>query len=185
MIYRKLKSGEITMELFQNFERRQVVTDCYRRENGKWVMKPAPFVDQWSEDEYRFLVQCLKRTIKGNGVVLGAFCDGRLKGFASVEGTPIGSRRQYLDLTSIHVSEDMRGRGIGKELFRIACGWAKEHGAEKLYISAHSAVETQRFYESMGCVDACEYMEEHVKLEPYDRQMEKVLKMKDQEAVHN
>ena len=30
--------------------------------------------------------------------------------------------------------------------------WAKQKGAKKLYISAHSAVESQAFYKSMGCV---------------------------------
>ena len=28
--------------------------------------------------------------------------------------------------------------------------WAKQKGAKKLYISAHSAVESQAFYKSMG-----------------------------------
>lgn len=86
-----------------------------------------------------------------------------------------GTGREYLDLTSIHVSEDMRGCGIGKELFRHAAEWAVEHGAKKLYISSHSAVETQAFYAAMGCVDALELNEEHVNAEPCDRQLEYIL----------
>jgi len=31
---------------------------------------------------------------------------------------------QYPDLSSIHVSQDMRGKGVGKELFRLAKEWA-------------------------------------------------------------
>ena len=84
----------------------------------------------------------------------------------------MGSRGQYRDMTSLHVSEDLRGHGAGRQLFLLAKDWARDHGAEKLYISSHSAVETQRFYESMGCVDAEEVMEEHVRQEPYDRQLE-------------
>ena len=49
---------------------------------------------------------------------------------------------------------------------------AKSNGAEKLYISAHSAVESQAFYHAMGCVEAVEYKKEHVEQEPYDRQLE-------------
>ena len=45
-------------------------------------------------------------------------------------------------------------------------------GAKKLYISAHSAVETQAFYRAMGCVEAQEYNQKHVEAEPYDCQME-------------
>lgn len=173
--YRAIGRKELTHGLFKEFERRQVVTDCYRRENGVWVIKSAPFIDQWGEEEYGILVECLKGTIDGAGVVFGAFQDGILKGFASVEGKPLGSRNQYRDLTCIHVSEDMRGRGIGRALFLTACRWAKDKGAGKLYISSHSAVETQRFYEAMGCVDAEEYSREHVEREPYDRQLECVL----------
>ena len=66
----------------------------------------------------------------------------------------------------------MRGKGIGKRLFLAAGKWAKEHGAEKLYISAHSAVETQGFYRAMGCVEAQEYNQTHVEAEPYDCQLE-------------
>lgn len=90
----------------------------------------------------------------------------------SVEGTPIGSARQYMDLSSIHVSEDARGQGIGRELFMAAKHFARERKAEKLYISAHSAVESQAFYRKMGCTEAKEYNREHVEKEPYDCQLE-------------
>ena len=66
----------------------------------------------------------------------------------------------------------MRGKGIGKILFHEAGRWAKEHGAEKLYISAHSAVESQAFYRSLGCVEAQVYSQEAVEKEPYDCQLE-------------
>jgi N-acetylglutamate synthase-like GNAT family acetyltransferase len=107
--------------------------------------------------------------------VYAAFDGGRLKGFASVEPALFGRGQKYLDLSCIHVSEDMRGKGIGKVLFCAAKAWAKEHGARKLYISAHSAVETQAFYKAMGCVEAEVYHQEHVEREPYDCQLECVL----------
>ncbi len=53
--------------------------------------------------------------------------------------------------------------------------WAKKKGGKKLYISAHSAVETQAFYQMMGCVDAEEYDPHHVEAEPFDRQLECIL----------
>ena len=45
----------------------------------------------------------------------------------------------------------------------------------KLYISAHSAVESQAFYKALGCVEAQVYNKEHVEKEPYDCQMECIL----------
>ncbi len=169
---RTLQESEIQRELFLHFNRRQVVTDCVRKEQGKWVVKSDPFVDDWSEQDYRTLVSCLRHTAATGGFVSAAFCDNRLKGFVSVEAEFTGSQKNYLDLSSLHVSEDMRGNGIGKELFLQAKEWAREMGAEKLYISAHSAIESQLFYQAMGCVEAMEYNQRHVEEEPYDCQLE-------------
>lgn len=175
MEYRVLNAEEIDRQLFREFERRQVVTKCWRKIEGVWQIKDVPFIDQWSEEDYQELVSCLQNTVRTGGVVYGGFYNGLLKGFVSVEGEPLGAAKNYMDLTSIHVSEDMRGRKIGRSLFLLAAGWAGEKGAEKLYISAHSAVETQAFYRRMGCVEAVEYNEEHVKREPCDCQMEYVI----------
>lgn len=170
--YRKLNTDEINTDLFKTFIRRQVVTDCWRKEDGKWVIKKDPFIDDWGSEEYIFLVKCLKNTVVTGGAVYGAFVDGELKGFTSVEGSLFGSESQYMDLSSIHVSADMRGRGIGRELFLLAKRFAKEKNAKKLYISSHSAVESQTFYKAMGCEEAKEYNMEHVEKEPYDCQLE-------------
>ena len=50
--------------------------------------------------------------------------------------------------------------------------WAREHGGKRLYISAHSAVETQAFYRGLGCIEAQEYSRKHVEKEPFDCQLE-------------
>lgn len=174
MIYRKPEIHEIDHSLFRGFIRRQVVTDCLRREGDKWVIKSDPFIDDWSEEDYAFLVTCLKNTLSSGGFVYGAFEQNVLKGFVSVE--PKLMAGGYLDLSSIHVSEDMRGQGIGKALFRAAADWAKAHGAKRLYISSHSAAESQAFYKAMGCVDAEICNKEHSEAEPFDRQLEYKIK---------
>ena len=174
MIYRKPEIHEIDRSLFRGFTRRQVVTDCLRREGDKWVIKSDPFIDDWSEEDYAFLVTCLKNTLSSGGFVYGAFEQNVLKGFVSVE--PQLMAGGYLDLSSIHVSEDMRGQGIGKALFRAAADWAKAHGAKRLYISSHSAAESQAFYKAMGCVDAEICNKEHSEAEPFDRQLEYKIK---------
>ena len=170
-------AGRTHRDVFRSFERRQVVDWCWRRERGQWVIRQDPFVDQWSEADYAFLVTCLQHTLSAGGVVFGAFCEGNLKGFASVEHNPLGSHGQYRDLTSLHVSQELRGNGLGRRLFGLAADWAKGQGAEKLYISGHSAVETQAFYQAMGCREAEECSQEHVSQEPFDCQLEYVLSM--------
>ncbi len=173
--YRELSSNEICSELFQTFIRHQVVTKCRRRENGRWIIKDDPFVDDWSEEDYNILAICLKNTVDTGGFVYAAFSDGNLKGFVSVESGLFGDTEKYLDLSSIHVSEDMRGNGIGKSLFLAAKAWAKEQGARKLYISSHPAVESQAFYKAMGCTEAALYHQGHAGKEPRDCQLECIL----------
>ncbi|MBD5114737.1 MAG: GNAT family N-acetyltransferase [Ruminococcaceae bacterium] len=170
--YRNISLNEICRELFKDFNRHQRVEKCWRKENDKWVIKNDPFIDDWSEEDYKILVSCLKHTVETGGFVYGAFYNGSLKGFVSVEADIFGGKQRYMDLSSIHISEDMRGNGMGTVLFNEAKAWAKKKGAEKLYISSHSAVESQAFYKKMGCVEAEVYNKEHVEKEPYDCQLE-------------
>lgn len=175
MEWKELKDEEIEVTLFKHFDRYQNVTKCWRKVEGGWVIKDIAFLEQWGEEDYKTLVSCLKNTVSTGGVVFGTFTDGCLKGFASVESGIFGSDKEYMDLSCIYVSTDQRGSGMGKLLFRLCADWAREHGAKKLYISAHSAVESQAFYKAMGCIEAVEYNKEHVEKEPCDCQLEFVL----------
>lgn len=170
--YRELSEKEIDRDLFRSFIRHQEVTKCWRKVEGEWVIRDDPFVDDWSEEDYRTLVSCLRNTAATGGLVYAAFCGGAMKGFVSVEPGLFGARQDYMDLSSIHISEDMRGQGIGRQLFLAAREWAGKKGAGKLYISAHSAVESQAFYKAMGCVEAQEIRRDHVEKEPFDCQLE-------------
>lgn len=175
MEYRELGEAEISGRLLDGFERRQKVVKCWRKLDGVWAVAHDPFIDQWSGEERAELIRALRDTVHAGGVVFAAFSGNALKGFASVDPNPLGSQGKYLDLSNLHVSEEMRGLGTGRRLFLMCVSWARERGAGKLYISAHSAVETQAFYRAMGCVEAAEYSAWHVKKEPYDCQLEYVL----------
>jgi GNAT superfamily N-acetyltransferase len=173
--YRDLSPGELSPELFAAFVRRQVVTDCWRREGEEWVIRKTPFIDDWSAEDIQTLVSCLRNTLNTGGLVRAAFLGGALKGFVSVEPTLFGGEHRYLDLSSIHVSQELRGSGTGRALFSAAADWARARGAKKLYISAHSAVETQAFYRGLGCVDAQLPDPHHMEAEPFDCQLEYTL----------
>ena len=99
-----LSEPQITRELFQHFNRRQEVSKCWQREQGLWVLNEVSFIEDWSESQYQFLVKCLKNTVHTRGLVLGAFTQEKLIGFASVESRRFGSRKQYVQLSCIHVS---------------------------------------------------------------------------------
>lgn len=59
--YRILHTEEICRELFHDFIRHQVVVKCWRRENGEWIIKDAPFIDDWIEKDYQILISSLKK----------------------------------------------------------------------------------------------------------------------------
>ncbi len=172
MEYRQLEAKELSRDLFRHFNRYQKVERCWRKEHGTWILKDIPFEENWNDDNYAFLVKCLKSTITTGGAVFGAFVYNMLVGFSSVENEPFGCRKEYLQLSSLHVSFEHRGRGIGKALFLLSADRARELGAVKLYISAHSSQETQAFYKSMHCVEALEYNQKLVAAEPFDCQLE-------------
>lgn len=172
MEYRELNASEIDDALFAGFDRTQRVSQCWRCEHGRWVIRDVAFVERWGAEEISNLAMMLWRTVQTSGAVFGAFSDGVLKGFSSVEGRPFGSDGQYLYLSCLHVSHEKRRHGIGQALFRLAVAWAKAHGATKLYISAHSSVDTQAFYLALGCVDTAEAAAPHVLAEPFARQLE-------------
>ena len=146
---------------------------CWRKIDGQWVVRDIAFTERWSDGDYRELCALLRLTLATGGAVWGAFVSGKLKGFVSVEGERIGARKQYADLSSIHVSADARGLGLGRALFQKAEEEGRRRGAEALYISAHSSVESQAFYNSE--IARREYQAFHVEKEPCDCQLERPL----------
>ena len=64
---------------------------------------------------------------------------------------------------------------MGGALFAMAGARAKQTGAQRLYISAHSAKESVAAYRALGCVEAEEVDPHHAQAEPCDLQMEYLL----------
>ena len=60
MVYKELGVSDISLSLFAHFDRTQNVTKCWRKEEGEWLIKDIPFVDNWSENEYIEGVRYLK-----------------------------------------------------------------------------------------------------------------------------
>ena len=147
IIYRKINENELNTEIFSNFNRYQQVNKCWRKRNGQWTLENIAFTEQWGKEEYEFLVECLKNTLNTGGAVIGAFIEGKLAGFTSIEN----------------------------KFFQMIAQEARDLEAKKLYISAHSSEESQAFYKAIGCIEAKEYNEKLVQAEPCDCQLEYIL----------
>lgn len=170
--YQKLTDQNFRVDSLDDFVRHQEVTECWRRVDGRLVLVPVSFVEDWDIDKRRSVAGEILSCIKDHGFAFGAFCGGRTVGYICVSGKLLGSEGQYIELILFHVSEPFRRMGIGRELFRLACEEARRTGAKKLYISAHSSKESQSAYRSLGCVEAEEINQEIAENEPCDIQME-------------
>ncbi len=173
MEYRPLQMEELVPALLASFQRHQVITHCWQKSNGQWRIQPAPrIIENWGDAQREFLCDCLRGILSEGGMVSGAFSGGVLKGFIAVEGTPMGSRNQYLAVSLLHVSQECRGCGIGRRLFAIAKAYAAEKGVQKLYLSTQASLETQAFYMAVGCTEAGELIPALAEQNPHECQLE-------------
>lgn len=146
--YEKLNKSNFNAYSLDNFVRRQQVTECWRKVEGAWQLQPNVFVDDWSLEQRREIATDVALHMEDDQTAT------------------------YLELVCFQVSEPYRGKGIGKNLFSQICNRAKDLGAQKLYISGHSAKESQSVYKALGCVHAVEINQQIADGEPFDVQLE-------------
>ena len=99
-------------DLKKDLDQKKQQLQLYRLQNQRLIQLKdlkQQFQDlKKQENDYQKLIFCLKNTIASDGFVYAAFYDGKLKGFVSVESEIFGGKQGYCDLSSIHISEDMR-----------------------------------------------------------------------------
>ena len=139
----RLTEDNFNSHSLDNFIRHQVVTECLRNVDGNWILLPISFVEEWNLDKCREEASVIANNLKGDLIAYGAFNKTDLMGYITVGTERLGTKRQYVQLVSFQVSEPFRGMGVGRKLFEKAAGIAREYGAKKLYISAHSSKESQ------------------------------------------
>lgn len=173
IVIRELREDDLKPDLLMHFNRYQKVVKVWRRVDGKKVLIENPFIEYWDSNLKNEIVsEDFTNCIKSGGTVVGVFCDDKVIAFASLLRNFFGSKKQYVPLIQLHVSNEYRGLGLGKQLFDLCARKAKEWGAKKIYISGHSSEESQAFYSAVGCVDAEEINKEFAEHEHFDIQLE-------------
>ncbi|MGN0374227.1 MAG: GNAT family N-acetyltransferase [Butyrivibrio sp.] len=170
--YSKLTEDNFNETALDDFIRHQEVKECWRQIENELVLVPNYFVEEWDSKKRREIARMILDVIGSGGFAYGAFLDGKVIGYILISNKFFGSDNQYIELIMFHVSEPYRNMGIGKTLFELACGTARETGAKKFYISAHSSKESQAAYRKLGCTEATEINREIAESEPFDIQME-------------
>lgn len=173
--YAHLTKANFNSHSLDAFRRHQMVTEVWRKREGRWTLVPLAFEENWDIATCREIAADVAAHFETDQTAFGAFDGEELVGFVTVSHTPFGRTANYLELVCFQVSEPYRGQGIGKRLFAMAVEEAKRLGGEKLYISAHSSRETQAAYKALGCVQAQEINETLAAEEPLDVQLEYTL----------
>jgi len=166
-------NDKISYDMLDKFTRKQTVKQRFSIKNGEEQIEDISFTDDWSADKKRRIVDEFFVDATDNfGYNAGIYSGSDLIAFLSLDCNPIGDDNEYIQLTMLHVSNEFRNKGLGKILFQHAIEKAGVMGAKKLYLSAHSAYESQLFYRNLGCVHAKWVYSIAKELEPYDIQME-------------
>lgn len=173
--YEKLNRENFGGYSLDEFRRHQTITECWRNIDGEQKLVPNNFTEDWPVEKCREVAAGISCRLEKDLSAFGAFCKKRIVGFVTVEHEIFGKSAKYVNLEQFQVSQDFRRHGIGRKLFALACSKAKNLGAQKLYISAHSSKESQAAYKALGCVPAVEVNEKKAAEEPLDIQMEFVL----------
>ena len=85
------------------------------------------------------------------GLLLGAWVEGRLVGFATLYWFFSSTRAaDSVLMNDLYVQEDVRGMGVGRALIAIALDQARQRGASHLeWLTAPDNVRAQRLYDSV------------------------------------
>ncbi len=167
-----LNNGNFNENSLDDFILNQNVTKCWRKVNDGYKLVDVSYIEDWNLSQRREMAQKVLSAIHSGDIALATVIDNTVIGFAIVKKNFFGSKRQYVDLAEFYVTMPFRRYGIGKMLFKKVSCEAKNIGAKKLYISAHSAEEIISAYKKYGCVFAQEIDKAHVEKEPCDLQLE-------------
>ena len=170
--YQKLNADNFTGHSLDDFVRHQNVTECWRKIDNDWKLVPNDYEENWSKVQCREIAEDVVHNIKLDQTGFGAFDGERIIGFATVSHRIFGAAAKYVQLVCFQISEEYRHQGIGRKLFSMACEEARQLGADKLYISAHSSKESQAAYRALGCSFAEEINKKLAAEEPFDVQLE-------------
>jgi GNAT superfamily N-acetyltransferase len=171
MLIRQLDISDVGPDLFACFNRYYEDTQCWRKDENRWVLEDAKYIRDWDSNKKKWALEYYTRGIDQGDIVIGVFDENKLIGIARIDKELRGSQSQYVNLSIIILSYGYRNKGTGRRLFAVICEKAISLNAKKLYVSAEPAKGPIAFYQKMGFVDAKEIIQEFVD-SPLDRPME-------------
>jgi len=154
-------------------DRSEIVETVYYLIDGALVLKPEHYdMRGWPIGEADKYTPILEACYDQGGWFYGLFDGERLVGAAVLASRFLGGRNARLQLKFLHIGNAYRGKGLGKQLFRLAKTEARRRRATHIYVSATPSEHTVKFYLDLGCTVTREPDPELFALEPYDIHLE-------------
>lgn len=115
---------------------------------------PVSFADS-AEEHQATTVETARKHLgaddPASNFVLGSFEDGKLTGTAGFFRRKNNKERHKGHVWGVYVSQDQRGKGVGKALMQEIIRRAREiHGIEQITLVASAGLPAQKLYESVG-----------------------------------
>jgi GNAT superfamily N-acetyltransferase len=174
--YRRLESSEVAR--VREIDRTERIDTIYVQHGVELeavtgeFSAPAWLTNGTGEHSVAHQVDECERHLAAGGIALGAFSDGRLVGIGIVVPHV---RDAVAQLAYLHVSDGVRGRGVGVRLTTDLERIARDLGDATIVVSATPSAHTVEFYLARGYVPTACPLPELAELEPDDVHMEKRL----------
>ncbi|HMO96530.1 MAG TPA: GNAT family N-acetyltransferase [Tepidiformaceae bacterium] len=165
--YRALRRDEIPA--IWAIERRERIERIFVAGASGLELVDAPFdVPGWEAGRPAAQTPVFEASFDAGAWFYGAFDGGRIAGIAVLEPMFFGLDQDTLQLSFLHVTAELRGMGVGRQLFESARTEAKSRGARRMYVSATPTERTVEFYLARGCELLAEPDPSLFALEPED-----------------
>ena len=174
MEYRVLTRAEISK--LAEMDRTETIDHIYHIRDGKLGLEKEHWdVRDWSALEKQRRIAGLQKGYDGGDTLFGAFDGPTLVGISVFEPRSLPSAVGRFNLGGLWVSQEYRGKGIGRTLVQLVINKARGLCAKTMYVSATPSENTVRFYMSMG-FRLAESVDPHLfGSEPEDIHMELIL----------
>lgn len=160
IIYKRLLKCNLQNNFLDEFQRFNKINKYYKVVGNEKILTNKEYVEDWNEETKRRIEKEIIYHIENNSIILGAFINDRLVGFILVSTEKVGKNKNYNELKYFHVSNDCRGKKIGRNLFEMAIETCKLNGINKLYLAANPSYQSQKAYEKLGCTLSKEIIKE-------------------------
>lgn len=149
-IIRQLTRNEIPQ--VWEIDRTELIEKLYVLKEGTLLLTAQRFdMKGWPEGEAEHYTPVLLESFDRGAPFWGVFEQGQLVAAASVDPQKRGQNGSLLQLSFLHVSHQQRGQGLARILFDYCVEYAKQKGADGLYISSTPSENSVNFYQHLGC----------------------------------